>query len=113
MAFDNLSEMRQNSPTGGALGNVSDTELRLLSSTLGSLDPRQGGPSLRENIALIKGLMNDDPSLGDKNPAKIALDKWRDKNKPTEEKPAATNEPPAGAKKYRWDPVKKQKVPIP
>ena len=38
VAFSTLQEMRNNSKTGGALGNVSDTEIKLLYSKLGSLD---------------------------------------------------------------------------
>lgn len=38
VAFQSLQDMRANSKTGGALGNVSDTEIRLLYSSLGSLD---------------------------------------------------------------------------
>lgn len=38
LAFQALQEMRQNSPTGGALGAVTERELQLLQSTLQSLD---------------------------------------------------------------------------
>jgi hypothetical protein len=44
-AFDRLQQMRQNSPTGGAVGNVSDNDLRLLKSTIASLDPNQSQES--------------------------------------------------------------------
>lgn len=37
IGFDKLQEMRENSPTGGALGQVSDFENRLLQSTEGNL----------------------------------------------------------------------------
>jgi hypothetical protein len=46
--FDELSKMRQNSPTGGALGQVSEQENRLLQSVRGSLDQGQAGPQLAE-----------------------------------------------------------------
>jgi hypothetical protein len=114
VAFDNLATMRANSPTGGALGNVSNEELNLLASTLGSFNTNQSHESLKENLELIRGLMNDDPLLGDKNPAKLALEKWRNKYNPEgtgADQPAAA-QPPPGAKKYRWDPVKKQRVEI-
>ena len=42
LAFANLSQMRQNSPTGGALGNVTERELELLSGTVASLNRSQG-----------------------------------------------------------------------
>jgi type II secretory pathway component PulJ len=38
IGFDKLNRMRQESPTGGALGNISNVELGLLQSTLGSLN---------------------------------------------------------------------------
>ena len=38
-AFSTLSDMRAKSPTGGALGNVSDRELQLLYSVEGVMDP--------------------------------------------------------------------------
>ncbi|MEC5322764.1 hypothetical protein [Aurantimonas sp. A3-2-R12] len=37
--FDNLQMMRANSPTGGALGNVSDAEGAMLAAKSGALDP--------------------------------------------------------------------------
>jgi len=39
IAFDRLQRMRDESKTGGALGNVSNIELDLLKSTLGSINP--------------------------------------------------------------------------
>lgn len=41
LGFEKLQQMREASPTGGALGQVSDFENRLLQSTFGALD--QGG----------------------------------------------------------------------
>lgn len=105
VAFEYLAEMRKNSPTGGALGNVSDIELRLLASTLGSLEPRQGRESLRERLRLIKEIVGDN--------SKKALLEWRKKYNPngigvdesTETPdPAATDAPPPGAKVRKWVP---------
>ena len=39
--FDALQEMRTNSPTGGALGNVSDADIRLLRESIGALGQSQ------------------------------------------------------------------------
>jgi len=39
LSFDRLQKMRDESKTGGALGQVSNIELRLLGSALASLDP--------------------------------------------------------------------------
>ena len=52
-AFNELQDMRANSPTGGALGNVSDKEASLLQSTIGSLDQGQEAPQLNENIDTV------------------------------------------------------------
>ena len=41
IAFDKLQAMRESSPTGGALGNVSDTEMGLLSAAIASLSQTQ------------------------------------------------------------------------
>lgn len=50
VGFDALQEMRQNSPTGGALGNVSDYEGKTLQTTIASLDT---GVSPSEFIAAL------------------------------------------------------------
>lgn len=39
IGFNELSDMRQNSPTGGAVGNLSENEFNNLASLLGELDP--------------------------------------------------------------------------
>ena len=55
VGFDKLQSMRENSPTGGALGQVSDMENRLLQAVNGALDP--GSPEqLTENLNIIKQL---------------------------------------------------------
>lgn len=41
VGFDQLQQMRESSPTGGALGPVSDAENRLLQSVLGSVEQSQ------------------------------------------------------------------------
>lgn len=54
IGFDRLQEMRENSPTGGALGAVSELELKLLQSVKGSLDQGQSPEQLKANLADIK-----------------------------------------------------------
>lgn len=54
VGFDRLQQMREASPTGGALGQVSDAENRLLQSTAGSLDPKQSREQLQRNLRRIK-----------------------------------------------------------
>lgn len=55
IGFDKLQQMRENSPTGGALGQVSDFENRLLQAVNGALDPGQAN-QLKENLMTIKSL---------------------------------------------------------
>lgn len=54
LGFDELNQMRQNSPTGGALGNVTERELAFLQSVTASLDQAQSPEQLRQNLAVIK-----------------------------------------------------------
>jgi hypothetical protein len=54
VAFERLQQMREESPTGGALGNVSNVELNLLQSTLGSLDTIQDPEQLREALENVQ-----------------------------------------------------------
>lgn len=41
-ASENINAMRQASPTGGALGNASDADIKLLKDKAGALDPGAG-----------------------------------------------------------------------
>jgi hypothetical protein len=50
IGFDRLQQMREASPTGGALGNVSDREIDTLQSVLGSLSTSQSDVQLLENL---------------------------------------------------------------
>ena len=52
-AFSRLQKMREQSPTGGALGNVSNVELDLLRSTIASLDPNQSDKQFQDNMQKI------------------------------------------------------------
>lgn len=55
VGFDKLEQMRQNSPTGGALGQITDFENRLLQAVQGALDPIQKD-QLQQNLNTIKEL---------------------------------------------------------
>jgi len=59
LAFDRLQEMRDNSPTGGAVGNVTEKELELLASTVASLDQGQSPDQLRESMDTIEAQYRD------------------------------------------------------
>jgi hypothetical protein len=53
IGFDELSKMRLESPTGGALGQVAVKELDFLQSSLASLEPGLGGPKLIANLKAV------------------------------------------------------------
>jgi hypothetical protein len=72
--FDKLQNMRESSPTGGALGAVSEFENLLLQSTGGNLSQDQKLGSLRGNLLKIKG--NRNGLLSDRRRA-FELDKRR------------------------------------
>lgn len=55
VGFDKLQNMRDNSPTGGALGQVSELENKLLQAVNGALDPLQKD-QLVQNLKRIKEL---------------------------------------------------------
>ena len=51
LGYDELANMRQESPTGGAIGQVTETETRWLQATQGSLDQFQDPEMLKQNIS--------------------------------------------------------------
>lgn len=55
IGFDKLQSMRDNSPTGGALGQVSEFENKLLQAVNGALDPKDT-KTLKKNLDSIKEL---------------------------------------------------------
>jgi hypothetical protein len=54
IAFGELTEMRNASKTGGALGQVSNIELQLLESALAGLDPGQSPANFKKNLEQIE-----------------------------------------------------------
>lgn len=54
IGFDRLQQMRKASPTGGALGNVSDREIETLQSTLGSLSLDQSPEQLKKTLLKLQ-----------------------------------------------------------
>lgn len=54
LGFDRLAQMRAESPTGGALGNVSNLELDLLTSAVTNLSQKQSPDSLRKNVERVR-----------------------------------------------------------
>lgn len=54
LGFDKLQAMRDSSPTGGALGQVSERELGYLQSAITALDPNMGSDKLLVGLAKVK-----------------------------------------------------------
>ncbi len=59
LAFDSLQAMRDASPTGGALGNVTEKELSLLKSRLGSVAQSLTADEFRKNLQRVKDTYRD------------------------------------------------------
>lgn len=59
IGFDKLQDMREKSPTGGALGQVSNQELDTLQSVLGSLDQAQSTEQLKYNLLRLQAAYNN------------------------------------------------------
>ena len=57
LGFDALQEMRANSPTGGALGQVAVQELVALQATLRSLEQDQSPEQLKANLSKVKEIL--------------------------------------------------------
>lgn len=57
IGFDKLQQMRENSPTGGALGQVSDFENRQLQSVFGNLEQAQSAEDIVYNLRRLKDLL--------------------------------------------------------
>lgn len=57
LGFEALSQMRAESPTGGALGNVTEIELRMLQSVIDSLDSAQSAPQLEEALNGVRNYL--------------------------------------------------------
>ena len=56
VGFDRLQQMRDSSPTGGALGAINQSEMTLLNSALGSLEQSQSPEQFKENLMRLKGI---------------------------------------------------------
>lgn len=58
IAFNELNQMRNASKTGGALGQISDKEEQMLSSSLGALNQDQSPENVRTQLARIRDSIN-------------------------------------------------------
>jgi hypothetical protein len=59
ISFDRLNQMRQESATGGALGNVTVRELELLAATYGSLEQSQSKDQFTTNLRRLRKVYMD------------------------------------------------------
>lgn len=59
IGFSKLQKMRENSPTGGALGQVSEFENELLQATQGSLDQGLDPEVLKQNLKRIRDMHDE------------------------------------------------------
>lgn len=57
--FAELAKMRAASPTGGALGAISDKETAMLQATIGNLEQSQGVAQFRDNLKRVKNVYMD------------------------------------------------------
>ena len=59
IGFEELANMRANSPTGGALGAISDRDISLLTSAMANVKQSQSPKQLRDNLASLKTTMSE------------------------------------------------------
>lgn len=59
VGFDRLQAMRESSPTGGALGSVTERELSLLTSAIGSLEQSNNADDLAYNLRRVNNIYMD------------------------------------------------------
>lgn len=57
--FDELQAMREASPTGGALGSITEREISYLQATIGSLEQTQDRQQLADNLVRVKNAYLD------------------------------------------------------
>jgi len=72
-SFDRLQAMRNASPTGGALGNVSEKELALLQAAAGKLTAAMDQKTLEDNLKRYINLTNDIVHGPNQGPERYAL----------------------------------------
>lgn len=59
IGFDKLQSMRENSPTGGALGQVSENENKLLQSVMGALEQSQSPDQFKFHLTRLIDILSD------------------------------------------------------
>jgi len=74
-SIDKLQQMRESSPTGGALGNVTERENKMLSDAIGSLEQSQTDDQFRYNLKRVHNLYLDIVHGQGGGPARYTLEK--------------------------------------
>lgn len=109
VGFEQLQQMRDSSPTGGALGQVTEKEQELLQSVLGSLDTSQSAEQLTANLKRLKNVYLDIIHGTGKGPAREDLEFGGSKSPPGDAEIYAVN-PQNGERLIlrngAWEPVK-------
>lgn len=59
VGFQQLNQMRQESPTGGALGNVTVREIEFLQAALGNLSQAQSPAQFRQNLLNLRAAFDE------------------------------------------------------
>ncbi len=95
LGFDELNEMRQNSPTGGALGQVAVQEIEFLQSVVANLEQSQSPEQLRQNLSEVRqAKIDSDARIQAAYDADFGRFAPTDSGAPTE---------PSGAKRIKYD----------
>lgn len=110
LSFDRLQRMREESPTGGALGNVSNFEIQNLAATAGNLSVAQTSEQLRENLQRLQARYEDFlTKLGYPTDTPIDQVPRRQSGIPPQARPSggqmarnAPSAPPAGVDPQDW-----------
>jgi hypothetical protein len=97
VGFDELQAMRDASPTGGALGQVSEQENRLLQSIRGSVDQFNSGQNVKENLGIIRESVTQLKALKAQqlaaDRARVSSGGWRPQGAPGAAQPTAQPAP--------------------
>jgi hypothetical protein len=64
VGFQQLNQMRQESPTGGALGNVTVREIEFLQAALGNLSQAQSPAQFRQNLLNLRAAFEEVVNFG-------------------------------------------------
>jgi lysozyme len=113
VGFDRLQQMRAESPTGGALGQVAVQELESLQSVLGSFDQAQDAATLKGNLTRLNEML---ATRATRMKAMLDQDKQRFGTMAPGLNPAAAQQAPAapatGGQSFRYNPSSGQLEPM-